>query len=94
MTLAAISFDLRQALWLGLRVADGLGEHLAQLSLRLWRLAREGFLPLGHGQYVGMPEGKLNQVPTASWGLFLAIRAARSFWTPDICLHPAHIKWG
>jgi hypothetical protein len=49
VTLAAISFDLRQALWLGLRVADGLGEHLAQLSLRLRRFSRKGFLPLGHG---------------------------------------------
>jgi hypothetical protein len=70
VTLAAISFDLRQALSLGLRVADRLGEHLAQLSLGLWWLARKGFLPLGHGQYVGMPEGELNQVHPASWGLF------------------------
>src|SRR6266851_4016109 len=91
VTLAAISFDLRQALWLGLRVADRLGEHLAQLSLRLRRFSRKGFLPLGHRQYVGMLEVELNQPPSLL-GAFLAIRAARSFWTPDICLHPAHIK--
>jgi hypothetical protein len=36
-----------------LRVADGFGQHLAELSLRLRRLAR-GLLPLGHGPYVGM----------------------------------------
>jgi hypothetical protein len=46
--LAAISFGLRQALRLGLRIADGLGQHLAQLSLGLRRFSREGFLPLGH----------------------------------------------
>jgi hypothetical protein len=64
--LAAISLGLRHALWLGLRVADGLGEHLAQLSLRLRRLAREGFLlPLGHERHVGMLEGKLNPLRTA-----------------------------
>ena len=44
-----------------LRVADGLGQHLAQLSLRLRRLPRKArFLPLGHGHYVGMPEGEVN----------------------------------
>ena len=63
--LAAISLGLRHALWLGLRVADGLGQHLAQLSLRLRRLAREGFLlPLGHERHVGMLEGKLNPLRT------------------------------
>jgi hypothetical protein len=45
--LAAISFGLRQALRLGLRIADSLGQHLAQLSLGLRRFSREGFLPLG-----------------------------------------------
>ncbi len=78
MTVAAISFDLRQALWPGLRVADRLGEHLAQLSLRLRRFPRKGFLPLGHRQYVGMLEVELNQPPSLL-GAFLAIRAARSF---------------
>ncbi len=70
MTLAAISFDLRRALWLGLCVADGLGEHLAKLSLRLRRFAREGFLPLGHGQYVGMHEVEVNPLETRN-GLLL-----------------------
>ena len=59
--LAAISLGLRHALRLGLRVADCLGQHFAQLSLSLRRHARDGFLlPLGHGQHVGMLEGKLN----------------------------------
>ena len=53
---AAILLGLRQALWLGLRVADGFGEHLTQLSLRLRRLAR-CFLSLGHEQYVGCRRG-------------------------------------
>jgi hypothetical protein len=60
--LAAISLGLRRALWLGLRVADGLGQHLAKLSLGFRRLALKGFLPLGHRQYVGMPETKLNPI--------------------------------
>jgi hypothetical protein len=51
---------LRRALRLGLRVADGLGQHLAKLDFSLWRFAREGFCPCCHGQYVGMPEGDLN----------------------------------
>jgi hypothetical protein len=55
-----MSLGFGRALLLGLCIADGLGEHLAQLSFRLRRFAREGFLPLGLGQYVGMPEGKLN----------------------------------
>jgi hypothetical protein len=57
---AAISLGLRRALRLKLRIADGFGQHLAKLSLRLRRLSRKGFLPLGHGQYVGMTEAKLN----------------------------------
>ncbi len=55
--LASILARLRRALGLGLRVADGFGEHLAQLSLCLRRLARVGFLPLGHDQHMGMVEG-------------------------------------
>ena len=52
---------LRPVLRAELRVADGLGQHLAQLSLRLRRLPRKArFLPLGHGHYVGMPEGEVN----------------------------------
>ena len=57
---AAISLGLLQALILSLRIADGLSQHLAQLSLGLSRFSREGFLPLGHGYYVGMHEGELN----------------------------------
>src|SRR5229473_2651871 len=48
VTFAAIFVGLRRAFWLGLRVADSFGEHLAKLIFRLRRLAR-GFLPLGHG---------------------------------------------
>ena len=54
-----IFLGLRPTLWLGLRVADGLGQHLAELSLRLRRRAR-CFLPLGHGHHMGMRWGKLN----------------------------------
>jgi hypothetical protein len=50
-----------QALILSLRIADGFGQHLAQLSLGLRRFAL-GWLPLGHDQYVGMPEAELNPV--------------------------------
>ena len=46
--LAAIPFGLRQVPRLGLRIADSLGQHLAQLRLGLRRFSREGFLPLGH----------------------------------------------
>ena len=58
-------FGLRQALGsvvrAGLRVADGLGQHLTQLSLRLCRFPGEaGFLPVGHGHYMGMREGEVN----------------------------------
>ena len=35
-------------------------QHLAKFGFRLRRLARVGFLPLGHGRYVGMPELELN----------------------------------
>ncbi len=40
---------LLQALILSLRIADGLSQHLAQLSLSL-RGFPLGWLPLGHGQ--------------------------------------------
>jgi hypothetical protein len=56
---AAISLGLRRALRLKLRIADGLGQHLAKLGLGLWRFAREAFCPCGHEQYVGMQEGEL-----------------------------------
>ncbi|HYI30477.1 MAG TPA: hypothetical protein VD863_21770 [Bradyrhizobium sp.] len=58
--LAAIYFGRRLSLRLGLRVTDGLGQHLAQLSLGLRRFLREGFLPLCHPFHMGMPEGELN----------------------------------
>jgi len=59
MRLAAISFGLRQPFRRWLRIADGLGQHLAKLGLGLWRFAREAFCPYGHEQYVGMQEGEL-----------------------------------
>ena len=58
--LVAISFGLWQALGLGLCIADSFGQHLAKLSLRLRGFPLEGFLPLGHEEYVGMLESKLN----------------------------------
>jgi hypothetical protein len=57
--LVTIFLGLRPTLRSGLRVADGFGQHLAELSLGLRRRAR-CFLPLGHGQYVGMCQGELN----------------------------------
>ena len=91
--LAAIFFGLRQALRrvvrAGLRVADGLGQHLAQLSLRLCRLPRVArFLPVSHKRYVGMPEGEVNpsgdcknqgQQPSAIDGGLLA---DNPLWSP------------
>ena len=58
-------FGLRQALRpvvrTGVGVADGLGQHLAQLNLRPGRLSRVGgFLPVSHRHYVGMPEREVN----------------------------------
>ena len=40
----------------GLGIADGLGQHLTQLSLRPRRLPRDRYLPVSHEVYVGMPE--------------------------------------
>jgi hypothetical protein len=45
---AAIFGGFRQRLRFGPRIADGLCQHLAQLSLALWRFALQGFLPLCH----------------------------------------------
>ena len=53
------SLGLLQALILSLRVADGLGQHLAKLGLGLRRFPRIGLCPCGHRQYVGMPAGEL-----------------------------------
>jgi len=62
--LRLIFFGLRRvfrpAVRVGLRVADGLGQHLAQLSLGLRWCPGARCLPLSHGPYVGMPEGELN----------------------------------
>jgi hypothetical protein len=58
--LAAISFGLRRAFRLWLRIADSFGQHLAQLGLRLRWLPRDRCLPTSHGNYVGMREGELN----------------------------------
>ena len=56
---AAIPLDPLLALILSLRIADGFCQHLAQLSLGLCGFPL-GWLPLGHGHYVGMREGELN----------------------------------
>jgi len=53
-----ISFGLRLPLRLGLRIADGFRQHLAQFSLGL-----RGFPRFCHcviTRYMGMPEGELN----------------------------------
>jgi hypothetical protein len=52
-------FGLRQALQpvvrAGLGIADVLGQHLTQLSLRLRPLPRDRCLPVSHKVYVGCP---------------------------------------
>src|SRR5260370_29065261 len=72
VAIAAIIFGLRAlppVVRAGLRVADGLGQQLAQLGLRLRRLPRKArFSPLGHGHYVGMPEGEVNATGAAKSG--------------------------
>src|SRR5664279_1109941 len=57
--LTAIPLVPLQALILSLRIADSLGQHLAQLSFRLRRLAR-WFLPCCHEPYLGMRPVELN----------------------------------
>jgi hypothetical protein len=44
----------------GLRIAGSLSQHLAQLSLSLRRLTREGFVPYANKLHVGVLEGELN----------------------------------
>ena len=66
-------FDLRQALGLTirarLRIADGLGQHLAQLRLCLRRFSREvSFLPSNHYHHMGMQEGKVNATRDRKYG--------------------------
>ena len=41
-------------------IADGLRQHLAQLSLRLRRFSFDGSLPVSHELHVGIPEPELN----------------------------------
>jgi hypothetical protein len=53
------SLGLLLALIFSLRIADGFGQHLAQLSLGLRRFPL-GWLPLCHVENVGMPEVELN----------------------------------
>jgi hypothetical protein len=50
---SALLLRLRRALRRRLGIADGFGEHLAKLGLRL-RWLPGGFLPLGHVEHVGM----------------------------------------
>jgi len=55
---AAIPLGPLQLLILSLRIAGGLGQHLAQLSLGLCGFPL-GWLPCCHAQDVGMPVGEL-----------------------------------
>ena len=64
LILLGLRLMFRPVLRAGLRVADGLGQHLTQLSLRLRWLPRDRCLPVSHDLYLGMPEGELN--PTRS----------------------------
>jgi len=70
--LAAVSLGLGLPLRLGLRIADGFCQHLAQFSLGLRGFPREGLLPLCHPHHVGMPEGELNPRGTACGSLMSA----------------------
>jgi len=62
LPLIALGFRLvlPPLLELGLRIADGLREHIAQFGLRFRGCFGDGCLPMCHGHYVGMPEGHLN----------------------------------
>ena len=51
---------LRPAVRAGWRVADGVGQHRAQLGLRLGRFPRKAFLPVRHRPHVGMAEAEVN----------------------------------
>jgi hypothetical protein len=55
----AVAFGVLQTLVLSLRIADSLGQHLAQFSLGLGGFTL-GCLPLGHDRYVGMQQRDLN----------------------------------
>jgi hypothetical protein len=50
-----------QTLILSLRIADGLGQHLAKLVLGLCGFAR--LLPCCHTHYMGMLAGELKPLP-------------------------------
>ena len=64
--LSLIFFDLgrvfRPFIRGGLRVADGLGQHLTQFSLRLRWFPCDRCAPVSHGRYMGMPERELNPI--------------------------------
>src|SRR4051812_45931031 len=57
-----IALRLRLSLRFDLRIAHGLRQHLAQLSLGLWGFSLQAFLPLGHLPYVVMPGRELKPV--------------------------------
>jgi hypothetical protein len=70
---AALFLDPLQALILSLRIADRLGQHLVQLGLGFLRFAL-GWLPWGHGPYVGIPDAELNPVGTVCMSASVRIR--------------------
>ena len=72
---------LRPVLRAGLRVADGLGQHLAQLRLGLRRLSREVLLPLSHYEYMGMSEAELN--PCTDCLRIIHVRFQRRYFSLD-----------
>jgi len=79
---AAISLGPLQSLILSLRVADGLGQHLVQLSLGLLRFACR--FPLVHVAYVGMLEGDLH--PTGAACMSASVR------TTDLSQTSRHVR--
>ena len=74
---AAIFGGFRQRLRFGPRIADGLCQHLAQLSLGLRGLSLDGRLPLCHRPHMGTTEGKFkpNGLPAGNRRTF-----ARGRW--------------
>jgi hypothetical protein len=77
---AAILLGFWRLLGFGLRIADSLCQHLAQLSLGLCGFPLGG-MPLCHEPYVGMPERDLN--PPLSAGYATRARARFPLRVPD-----------
>ena len=63
LDLFGFCLGLRSAVRTGLRIADSLGEHLAEFSLRPGRLPHARSLPANHLSYMGMFEANCHRSP-------------------------------